>query len=94
MVPAGPPDPGVVADLGPRAPIGTVAPMSASSDRAELSTLRSALDDLTDRLVKVADGYRNTEDSAVTGDLDQAERGLIAARRAVDRAIARLAAFG
>jgi hypothetical protein len=65
--------------------------MSASSDRAELSTLRSALDDLTDRLVSVADGYRDTEDSAVTGDLDQAERGLVTARRAVDRAISRLA---
>jgi hypothetical protein len=63
--------------------------MSATSDRAELSTLRSALDDLIDRLNAVADRYRDSEDSAITGDLDAAERGLVGARRAVDRAAAR-----
>lgn len=68
--------------------------MSATSDRAELSTLRSALDDLTERVVAVADTYRNTEDSGVTGDLDNAERSLIAARRAVERAHARLTGMG
>jgi hypothetical protein len=61
--------------------------MPASSDHAELSTLRSALEESTHRLVAVADRYRDTEDSAIAVDLDSAERGLIAARRAVDRAL-------
>ncbi len=65
--------------------------MSAQSDHAELSTLRSSLEESTERLVKVADGYRDGEDSAVTGDLDQAERSLVAARRAIDRALRTLA---
>lgn len=61
--------------------------MAASSDHAELSTLRSALEESTRRLVAVADRYRDTEDSSIAGDLDSAERGMIAARRAVDRAL-------
>jgi hypothetical protein len=65
--------------------------MAASSDHAELSTLRSVLEESTDRLVAVADRYRETEDSAVAGDLDGAERGLVAARRAIDRALRALA---
>lgn len=65
--------------------------MPASSDHAELSTLRSVLEESTERLVAVADRYRDTEDSAVAGDLDGAERGLVAARRAVDRALRTLA---
>ena len=62
-----------------------------SSDHAELSTLRSALEESTRRIVAVADRYRDTEDSAIAGDLDSAERGLITARRAVDRALRSLA---
>jgi len=67
--------------------------MSSQSDSAELSTLRSALEESTHRVVAVADRYRNTEDSAVAGDLDGAERGLIMARRAIDRALRALARF-
>jgi hypothetical protein len=65
--------------------------MPASSDHAELSTLRSALEESTRRVVAVADRYRDTDDSAIAGDLDSAERGLIAAGRALDRALRALA---
>ncbi|MGZ6957451.1 MAG: hypothetical protein ACXVLO_16490 [Acidimicrobiia bacterium] len=68
--------------------------MSAISDHAELSTLRSSLAESTERLVAVADRYRDSEDSAVAGDLDSAERGLVAARRAIDRALRILAGLG
>jgi hypothetical protein len=61
--------------------------MSMSSDAAELSSLRAQLEDLTRRLVAVGDTYRESDDSAITGEVDQAERALLAARRSVDRAI-------
>jgi hypothetical protein len=57
-----------------------------SSDLAELSSLRAQLDELTVRIVAVADRYRETPDSAVTSDLDLAERSLLGARRALERA--------
>ena len=62
----------------------------SSSDRAELSTLRSQLEELTERAVVVAGRYGDTADSAVAADLYASERSLIAARRALDRAIAAL----
>jgi hypothetical protein len=61
-----------------------------SSDRAELSTLRSQLEELTERVVAVASRYGDTSDSAVAADLYSAERSLFGARRALDRAIAAL----
>jgi hypothetical protein len=64
---------------------GTV-PRMPSSDVAELSSLRAQLDELTVRVVAVADRYRESPDSAVTSDLDLAERSLIGARRALERA--------
>lgn len=64
--------------------------MSTQSDHAELSTLRSQLDDLTARVVSVSDRYRETPDSLIAADLDAAERGLVAARRAIARALATL----
>jgi len=60
--------------------------MTVDSDRAELSSLASQLDDLTRRLVAVADRYRVTEDSLAAAELDAAERNLLTARRAVGRA--------
>ena len=57
-----------------------------SSDFAELSSLRAQLEELTARVVAVGDRYRDTDDCAVTAELDQAERALLAARRALDRA--------
>jgi len=61
--------------------------MSATSDHAELTMLRSVLDDLVTRIVQIADRYRESEDSAVAADLEGAERTLLTARRAVDRAV-------
>jgi hypothetical protein len=61
--------------------------MSMSSDAAELSSLRTQLEELTHRIVAVGDTYRESDDSAITGELDQAERALHGARRSVDRAI-------
>ncbi|MGH8984843.1 MAG: hypothetical protein ACRDY6_13350 [Acidimicrobiia bacterium] len=62
----------------------------SSSDRAELATLRSQLEELTERAVAVAGRYRDTPDSAVAADLYAAERSLFAGRRALDRAITSL----
>lgn len=62
----------------------------SSSDRAELSTLRSQLEELTERAVAVAARYGDTPDSAVAADLYAAERSLFAARRALNRALASL----
>jgi hypothetical protein len=60
------------------------------SDRAELSTLRAQLDDVTRRVLAVASHYDDTADSAVSADLFAAERSLSAARRQLDRATAHL----
>ena len=64
--------------------------MSTSSDLAELSTLRAQIDDVTKRVLAVAEQYDETTDSAVAGDLFSAERALVTARRFLDRAIAAL----
>jgi hypothetical protein len=64
--------------------------VSASSDLAELSTLRSQLEDLARRVEAVADRYEDTADSQVASDLYAAERTLVSARRAVDKAIGAL----
>ena len=58
----------------------------ATSDVAELSSLRAQLDEIATRVVAVADHYRESPDSAVTSDLDLAERSLLGARRALERA--------
>ena len=60
--------------------------MTASSDFAELSSLKSQLEELTARVVAVGDRYRDTDDSAIAAELDQAERALRGAVRALDRA--------
>ncbi len=61
--------------------------MVAGSSRAELSTLHSQLEELTTRVVAVADRYRESPDSAITAELDSAERNLLTARRSVERAL-------
>ena len=68
-----------------------LAPVSGTSDHAELVTLRSSLEELTQRAVTVGDTYRNTDSSGIAADLETAERALISARRAFDRAIKSLA---
>ena len=65
--------------------------MSIDSDRAELSTLRAQLDDLLERVTGIASRYEQTVDSAVADDLFASERALLAARRTLERASARLA---
>lgn len=60
--------------------------MAASSDFAELSSLRAQLEELTARVVAVGDRYRDSEDSAISAELDQAERALLGANRSLDRA--------
>ena len=55
-----------------------------------MSTLRSQLEDLTDRVVAVAGRYGDTADSAIAADLYAAERALFSARRALERATAAL----
>jgi hypothetical protein len=64
--------------------------VSASSDLAELSTVRSQLEDLARRVEAVADRYEDTADSQIASDLYAAERTLVSARRAVDKAIGAL----
>ncbi|HXY95133.1 MAG TPA: hypothetical protein VEP49_21925 [Acidimicrobiia bacterium] len=56
------------------------------SDLAELSSLRAQVADLAARVVAIGDRYRESPDSAVTSDLDLAERSLLGARRALERA--------
>ncbi len=60
--------------------------MGNGSDLAELSTLRTQIEELTTRVLAVADHYEGTSDSAVAGDLFGVERALVTARRALDRA--------
>jgi hypothetical protein len=64
--------------------------MPASSDLAELSTVRSQLEELARRVEAVADRYEDTPDSQIASDLYAAERTMVSARRAVDKAIAAL----
>jgi len=64
--------------------------MSNPSDLAELSTIGSQIAELTARIVKVAERYEKTPDSAIAGDLFGAERFLVNAQRALDRASASL----
>ncbi len=65
--------------------------MTASSDFAELSSLKSQLEELTARVVAVGDRYRDSDDSLISAELDQAERALIGAGRSLTRAGALLA---
>lgn len=58
----------------------------ASSTFGELSTLRTQLHELTQRVTHVAEAYQGTPDSQVASDLFAAERALHAARRSLERA--------
>jgi hypothetical protein len=65
--------------------------MSRESDLAELSSLRSQLDELAARLEAVAVRYQETPDSAVATDLFEAERALRSAGRVIERTVGTLA---
>jgi hypothetical protein len=58
----------------------------ASSDLAELTTLRSQLEELARRVVTVAERYDDTPDSQIASDLYAAERLLVSARRSLAKA--------
>jgi hypothetical protein len=60
--------------------------MNASSDRAELSSLRAQVDELSKRVTSIAERYGDSPDSAVAADLFAAERALATARRSLERA--------
>ena len=60
--------------------------MSTDSDVAMLSSISSQLEDLGARITEMAERYGATPDSALASELFAAERGLIGARRALDRA--------
>jgi hypothetical protein len=60
--------------------------VSTSSDLALLSSLGTQLDDLGTRIPEMAERYGSTPDSLLANELYTAERGLIGARRALDRA--------
>jgi hypothetical protein len=62
----------------------------ASSDLAELTTLRSQLEELAQRVEAVAKRYDDTPDSQIASDLYAAERLLVSARRSLDKAIGAL----
>jgi hypothetical protein len=64
--------------------------MPPSSDLAELTTLRSQLEDLARRVEAVAERYDDTPDSQIASDLFAAERLLISARRSLDKATSAL----
>jgi ribosomal protein L20 len=51
------------------------------SDRAQLSALATTLDDLTRRIVDIANGYRGTQTEHIALGLDQVERNLNTAAR-------------
>ena len=51
-----------------------------------LSSISSQLEDLGHRITEMAERYGATPDSALASELFGAERGLIGARRALDRA--------
>lgn len=64
--------------------------MTTQSDLAELSSLRAQVDELARRVLAVAERYDETPDSAVASELFAAERGLVTARRSVERAAGHL----
>jgi hypothetical protein len=61
-----------------------------ASDLAQLSSVRSQLDELTARVTSIAGRYQETPDSAVAVDLFEAERNLASAGRVIERALAAL----
>ena len=61
--------------------------MSAqSTDAADLSSIRTQVDDIERRVTAMAERYGTSPDSQAAADLFSAERSLGAAKRALDRA--------
>ena len=60
------------------------------SHRSQLASATTTLDELTRRLVEVADAYRGTSREDVALDLDEVERSLRSATRRLNRLVRRL----
>jgi hypothetical protein len=58
----------------------------AGSDTALLSSIVSQIEDLTHRVTELAETYGSTPDSAIASEMFAAERSLVSARRALERA--------
>ena len=57
---------------------------------AQLSSVATALDELTERVTAAADAYRGTEQEDVAGDLYEVERSLRTAGRRLETVVRRL----
>lgn len=66
------------------APAPRPAPGSVA---AELSSLATAVDELTRRVTAIADGLRTAGRDDLAGELYKAERALLSARRHLDRVV-------
>ncbi|MBK9181269.1 MAG: hypothetical protein IPM45_17215 [Acidimicrobiales bacterium] len=62
----------------------------STSDGAALSSMVTALEDLTERVVSLADRYEGSDREDVLADLHEAERSLRLASRRLTRAAASL----
>ena len=69
-----------------QSPGGRVVPTGP----AELSSVRSQLEELRARVEKIALTYQGTPDSAVAAELFEADRALTTAGRTIDRALTAL----
>ena len=56
------------------------------SEVALLSSIVSQIEDLTRRVTDLAEAYGSTPDSAIASEMFAAERALVTARRALERA--------
>lgn len=57
---------------------------------SRLASAATSLDELTEKLVAIADAYRGTAREDITYDLDEVERSLRAATRRLQRLVRRL----
>ena len=57
------------------------------SDSAVLSSIVAQIEDLTRRVTELAESYGSTPDSAIAAELYAAERALVGAHRALERAM-------
>ena len=57
-----------------------------ASEVALLSSIVSQIEDLTHRVTELAETYGQTPDSSIASEMFAAERALVTARRALERA--------
>ena len=62
-------------------------PSPASSSTAELSSLSTALEELTRRVTAIAEAYAAAKRDDLAGELFQAERALASAQRSLTRVV-------